>query len=107
MDNLHDIYYYNRNITPESGAPFYDVNGYTVLTQEEIDDNTGGGGKPQQKFAPCPDLPTPENSPNPAPEDGWDWRKQGVQTPVTKQVSHNFKKTFEYSGRHVLTNFNV
>jgi hypothetical protein len=81
-NKLREIYFTNLNATD---GYFYDVNQYTVLTQAEIAYNTLGNDSPSEKYQPCPDLPEPKNSRNPAPS-FWDWRDHGVQTAVTVQV---------------------
>ncbi|CAL8463923.1 g3458 [Coccomyxa elongata] len=81
-DNLRSYYYSNLN---SHDGSFDIIDQYTVLTEAEAEaDRNGNNDGPQSDFPACPDLPTPANAANPAP-DSWDWRDYGVQTPVTAQ----------------------
>ena len=80
--NLRAIYHHNM-IDKDGG--FWDINQFTVFTAQEAADYIHGS-KFLHVYPECPDLPTAENSPDPAPA-SWDWRQKGFVTPVTYQVS--------------------
>ncbi|BDA48825.1 probable cathepsin [Coccomyxa sp. Obi] len=101
--NLRKIYRYNMNNTD---GTFWDINHFTVFTPREIEDNTlGSNFEPQDQYPECHDLPTPENSPDPAPA-SWDWRDYGVVTPVTWQNGGSCwaHATANFVGAYVLKN---